>query len=58
MEIKILFDDFQIIYEPPVSYVSDIVPNQILTINEQREMLGFESTEFGDRMLGKNEKTE
>lgn len=51
-------DDFQIIYEPPVSYVSDIVPNQILTINEQREMLGFESTEFGDRMLGKNEKTE
>lgn len=51
-------NDFQIIYEPPVSYVSDIVPNQILTINEQREMLGFESTEFGDRMLGKNEKTE
>jgi capsid portal protein len=51
-------DDFQIIYEPPVSYVSDIVPNQILTINEQREMLGFEATEFGDRMLGKNEKTE
>lgn len=51
-------DDFQILYEPPVSYVSDIVPNQVLTINEQREMLGFESTENGDRMLSTNEKIE
>ena len=51
-------DDFQIIYEPPVSYVSDIVPNQILTINEQREMLGFESNENGDRMLSVTEKIE
>ena len=51
-------DDFQIIYEPPVSYVSDIVPNKILTINEQREMLGFESNENGDRMLSVTEKIE
>jgi len=51
-------DDFQIVYEPPVSFISDIVPNQVLTINEQRELLGFEATEYGDRMLGKNEKTE
>ena len=51
-------DDFQIIYEPPVSYISEIVPNQVLTINEQRELLGFESTEFGDTMLTKESKTE
>lgn len=44
-------DDLQIIYEPPVSFLSDIVPSQVLTINEQREVLGFEATEFGDQML-------
>lgn len=51
-------DDFQVVYEPPVSFVSDIVPNQVLTINEQRELLGFEATEHGDRMLSTKEKTE
>tara|TARA_R100000655_G_scaffold24_2_gene151 strand:+ start:19022 stop:20266 length:1245 start_codon:yes stop_codon:yes gene_type:complete len=49
-------EDFQVIYEPPVSFLSDIVPSQVLTINEQRELLGFESNEFGDRMLTRNEK--
>ena len=44
-------DDFQIIYEPPVSMVSDIIPKEVLTINEQRELLGYESTEGGDTML-------
>ena len=44
-------DDFEIIYEPPVSFLSDIVPSQVLTINEQRLVLGFEATEFGDQML-------
>ena len=44
-------DDFQLIYEPPVSFLSDIIPSQVLTINEQREVLGFEATEFGDQML-------
>lgn len=43
--------DFEIIYEPPVSFLSDIVPSQVLTINEQRLVLGFEATEFGDVML-------
>ena len=57
-QTNLAIDDFQIVYEPPVSYISDIVPNQVLTINEQRELLGFEATEYGDRMLGKNEKTE
>tara|TARA_R110001632_G_scaffold54859_5_gene134306 strand:+ start:172 stop:1407 length:1236 start_codon:yes stop_codon:yes gene_type:complete len=44
-------DDFEIVYEPPVSFLSDIVPSQVLTINEQRLVLGFEATEFGDVML-------
>tara|TARA_R110000764_G_scaffold29875_1_gene69758 strand:- start:1008 stop:2243 length:1236 start_codon:yes stop_codon:yes gene_type:complete len=43
--------DFEIIYEPPVSFLSEIVPSQVLTINEQRLVLGFEATEFGDVML-------
>ena len=44
-------DDFEIVYEPPVSFLSDIVPSQVLTINEQRLVLGFEATEGGDSML-------
>ena len=44
-------NDFEIIYEPPVSFLSDIVPAAVLTINEQRLVLGFEATEFGDVML-------
>ena len=43
--------DFEIIYEPPVSFLSDIVPSSVLTINEQRLVLGFEATEFGDQIL-------
>ena len=43
--------DFEIIYEPPVSFLSDIVPSQVLTINEQRLVLGFEAVEFGDIIL-------
>ena len=44
-------DDLEIVYEPPVSFLSDIVPSQVLTINEQRLVLGFEAMEFGDTML-------
>lgn len=44
-------EDLEIVYEPPVSFLSDIVPSQVLTINEQRLLLGFEATEFGDIML-------
>tara|TARA_R110000822_G_scaffold141400_2_gene279242 strand:- start:372 stop:1607 length:1236 start_codon:yes stop_codon:yes gene_type:complete len=46
--------DFEIIYEPPVSFLSDIVPSTVLTINEQRLVLGFEATEFGDVILQTN----
>lgn len=50
-------DDFEIVYEPPVSFLSDIVPSQVLTINEQRLVLGFEATEGGDSMLQLNKPT-
>ncbi|HAT63288.1 MAG TPA: hypothetical protein DCS66_01635 [Flavobacteriaceae bacterium] len=41
-------EDLEIIYEPPISYLSDVKPNEILTINEQREILGKEPLENGD----------
>ena len=42
-------DDLEIIYEPPISYLSDIKPNEVMTINEQRVILGQEAIEGGDR---------
>jgi capsid portal protein len=44
-------DDLQIVYEPPISFLSDITPSSVLTINEQRELLGFEFKENGDVLL-------
>lgn len=44
-------DDLEIVYEPPISYLADIVPSAILTLNEQRIMLGFDPIEDGDRFL-------
>lgn len=46
-------DDLVIIYEPPISYLSDINPAQVLTLNEQREMLGFDPVELGDVIIKK-----
>jgi hypothetical protein len=43
--------DLQIVYEPPISYLSDIAPSSVLTVNEQRELLGFEFMEGGDIFL-------
>lgn len=43
--------DLQIVYEPPISYLSDIAPSSVLSINEQRELLGFEFMEGGDIFL-------
>lgn len=43
--------DLQIIYEPPISFLSDITPSSVLTINEQRELLGFEFMESGDTFI-------
>tara|TARA_R100000152_G_C6719099_1_gene145374 strand:- start:633 stop:953 length:321 start_codon:yes stop_codon:yes gene_type:complete len=38
-ELGIDADDLTVIYEPPISFLSDIDPKQVLTINEQRAML-------------------
>jgi len=48
---KIGYDttDLEVIYEPPISYLSDIKPQEVMTINEQREILGQEPIDGGDR---------
>lgn len=42
-------EDLEVIYEPPISYLSDIKPQEVMTINEQREILGQEPIDGGDR---------
>ena len=49
-------DDLEIIYEPPISYLSDIQPASVLTLNEQRVMLGFDPIENGDVFLNINKE--
>ena len=41
-------EDLNVIFEPPISYLSDIKAQDVLTINEQREILGKEPIEGGD----------
>ena len=38
-ELGLDTDDLQVVYEPPISFLSDLDPKQVLTINEQRMML-------------------
>jgi len=38
-ELGIDTDDLSVVYEPPISFLADIDPKQVLTINEQRAML-------------------
>ena len=48
-------DDLEIVYEPPISYLADIEASSILTLNEQRVMLGFDPLdEGGDILLTKS----
>ena len=48
-------DDLEIVYEPPISYLADIQAASILTLNEQRVMLGFDPLdEGGDILLTKS----
>ena len=37
-----------LVFEPPISYLSDIKATDVLTINEQREILGMQGIEGGD----------
>jgi len=52
-QTSINIDDLLVMYEPPVSFMSDITPSQVLTINEQREVLGFDPLEDGDTVIKK-----
>jgi len=49
-------DDLEIVYEPPISYLADINPSAILTLNEQRIMLGFDPIDSGDQFLSTTKK--
>ena len=52
-EVGIDTDDLTVAYEPPISFLSDIDPKQVLTINEQRAMLNkdLEDIEDGHMLL-------
>ena len=52
-ELGIDTEDLTVIYEPPISFLSDIDPKQVLTINEQRAMLHKDlgKLEDGDMLL-------
>ena len=44
-------DDLEIVYEPPISYLADIQASSILTLNEQRVMLGFDPLDEGGDII-------
>ena len=52
-ELGLDTDDLQVIYEPPISFLSDLDPKQVLTINEQRMMLNKDlpNIEDGDLLI-------
>ena len=52
-ELGIDTEDLKVIYEPPISFLSDIDPKQVLTINEQRAMLhkDFAALSDGNMLL-------
>jgi len=52
-ELGIDTDDLMVVYEPPISFLADIDPKQVLTINEQGEMLqkDFKPLQGGDMLL-------
>jgi len=50
-ELGIDTDDLSVVYEPPISFLADIDPKQVLTINEQRAMLNKDLPEIEDGEL-------
>jgi hypothetical protein len=44
-------EDLTVAYEPPISFLSDIDPKQVLTINEQRAMLNKDLPDIADGEL-------
>ncbi len=51
LEVGIDTEDLTVVYEPPISFLADIDPKQVLTINEQRAMLNKELPEIEDGEL-------
>jgi hypothetical protein len=43
--------DLTVAYEPPISFLADIDPKQVLTINEQRAMLNKDLPNIPDGEL-------
>ena len=50
-ELGLDTEDLQVVYEPPISFLSDLDPKQVLTINEQRMMLNKDLSEIPDGEL-------
>jgi hypothetical protein len=50
-EVGLDTEDLTVAYEPPISFLSDIDPKQVLTINEQRAMLNKDLPEIEDGEL-------
>tara|TARA_R100000734_G_C3319284_1_gene114968 strand:- start:14065 stop:15222 length:1158 start_codon:yes stop_codon:yes gene_type:complete len=50
-EMGIDTEDLTVAYEPPISFLSDIDPKQVLTINEQRAMLNKDLPDIADGEL-------
>tara|TARA_R100000278_G_scaffold15988_3_gene16347 strand:- start:11049 stop:12332 length:1284 start_codon:yes stop_codon:yes gene_type:complete len=50
-ELGLDTEDLQVVYEPPISFLSDLDPKQVLTINEQRLMLNKDLPNIPDGEL-------
>ena len=50
-ELGLDTEDLTVAYEPPISFLADIDPKQVLTINEQRMMLNKDLPEIPDGEL-------
>lgn len=57
-ELGLDTSDLRVVYEPPISFLSDLDPKQVLTINEQRTMLDKDLTplEQGDFLLSERQQ--
>ena len=50
-ELGIDTSDLSVVYEPPISFLADIDPKQVLTVNEQRTMLNKDLPDIKDGEL-------
>ena len=48
----------EIVSSMPVSFLGDLDPNEILTLNEKRNTLGLEPLEDGDSITEQNPQTD